>query len=115
MPVSLKGETFERVHWRPPGIGLPAEARGMLEEYPLTSGMARIRISVPRGTLADPPMGKLPGVLARLLVLQGRELSFTNLLDFDSAARIVREFDEPAAAVIKHTNPCGAATGADHR
>jgi phosphoribosylaminoimidazolecarboxamide formyltransferase/IMP cyclohydrolase len=45
-------------------------------------------------------------------VLQGKELSFTNLLDLDAAARIVLEFGEPAAAVIKHTNPCGAATGA---
>jgi phosphoribosylaminoimidazolecarboxamide formyltransferase / IMP cyclohydrolase len=45
-------------------------------------------------------------------VLQGKELSYTNLLDLDSAARIVLEFDEPAAAVIKHTNPCGTATGA---
>ncbi|MGE3510432.1 MAG: bifunctional phosphoribosylaminoimidazolecarboxamide formyltransferase/IMP cyclohydrolase [Vicinamibacterales bacterium] len=44
-------------------------------------------------------------------VLQGKELSYTNLLDLDAAARIVLEFDEPAAAVIKHTNPCGAAIG----
>ena len=43
---------------------------------------------------------------------QGKELSYTNLLDLDAAARIVLEFTEPAAAVIKHTNPCGAATGA---
>jgi phosphoribosylaminoimidazolecarboxamide formyltransferase / IMP cyclohydrolase len=45
-------------------------------------------------------------------ILQGKELSFTNLLDLDAAARIALEFDEPAAAVIKHTNPCGVATGA---
>jgi hypothetical protein len=45
-------------------------------------------------------------------VLQGKELSYTNLLDLDAAARIVSEFREPAAVVIKHTNPCGAATGA---
>jgi phosphoribosylaminoimidazolecarboxamide formyltransferase/IMP cyclohydrolase len=45
-------------------------------------------------------------------VHQGKELSFTNLLDLDAAARIVLEFDEPAASVIKHTNPCGVATGA---
>jgi phosphoribosylaminoimidazolecarboxamide formyltransferase/IMP cyclohydrolase len=44
-------------------------------------------------------------------VLQGKELSYTNLLDLDAAARIVQEFSEPAAVVIKHTNPCGAATG----
>jgi phosphoribosylaminoimidazolecarboxamide formyltransferase/IMP cyclohydrolase len=46
------------------------------------------------------------------IVHQGKELSFTNLLDLDAAARIVLEFREPAAVVIKHTNPCGAATAA---
>ena len=44
-------------------------------------------------------------------VRQGKELSFTNLLDLDAAARIVLEFDEPAAVVVKHTNPCGAGIG----
>jgi phosphoribosylaminoimidazolecarboxamide formyltransferase/IMP cyclohydrolase len=43
---------------------------------------------------------------------QGKELSYTNLLDLDAAARIALEFTEPAAVVIKHTNPCGTATGA---
>ena len=52
-----------------------------------------------------------PSALGAAQVLQGKELSYTNLLDLDAAARIVLEFDEPAAAVIKHTNPCGAATG----
>jgi phosphoribosylaminoimidazolecarboxamide formyltransferase/IMP cyclohydrolase len=45
-------------------------------------------------------------------VHQGKGLSYTNLLDLDAALRIVLEFSEPAASVIKHTNPCGAATGA---
>jgi phosphoribosylaminoimidazolecarboxamide formyltransferase/IMP cyclohydrolase len=44
-------------------------------------------------------------------LLQGKELSYTNLLDLDAALRIVLEFTEPAAAFIKHTNPCGAAIG----
>jgi phosphoribosylaminoimidazolecarboxamide formyltransferase/IMP cyclohydrolase len=44
-------------------------------------------------------------------VLQGKELSFTNLLDLDAAVRIALEFEEPTAVVVKHTNPCGAATG----
>ena len=44
-------------------------------------------------------------------VHQGKELSFTNLLDLDAAARIALEFSEAAAVVIKHTNPCGVATG----
>jgi phosphoribosylaminoimidazolecarboxamide formyltransferase/IMP cyclohydrolase len=51
--------------------------------------------------------------LGAAVVLQGKELSYTNLLDVDAAARIVLEFSEPAAVVVKHTNPCGAATGRD--
>jgi phosphoribosylaminoimidazolecarboxamide formyltransferase/IMP cyclohydrolase len=43
-------------------------------------------------------------------VLQGKELSYTNVLDLDAAVRIALEFMEPAAVVIKHTNPCGVAT-----
>ena len=41
--------------------------------------------------------------------LQGKELSYNNLLDLDSAMRLAAAFREPAAAVIKHTNPCGVA------
>jgi phosphoribosylaminoimidazolecarboxamide formyltransferase / IMP cyclohydrolase len=41
--------------------------------------------------------------------LHGRELSYNNILDLDSALNMVREFDEPAAVVVKHNNPCGAA------
>ena len=48
---------------------------------------------------------------SRTTILQGKELSYTNLLDLDAAARMVLEFDEPAAVVVKHTNPCGAAIG----
>jgi len=54
---------------------------------------------------------QLTGGLGDATILQGKELSYTNLLDLDAAARIVLEFDEPSAAVIKHTNPCGAAIG----
>jgi phosphoribosylaminoimidazolecarboxamide formyltransferase/IMP cyclohydrolase len=45
-------------------------------------------------------------------VLHGKELSYNNILDLDSALNLVREFTEPAAIVIKHNNPCGAATAA---
>jgi phosphoribosylaminoimidazolecarboxamide formyltransferase/IMP cyclohydrolase len=54
---------------------------------------------------------RTPAGLGDATILQGKELSFTNLLDLDAAARIVLEFEEPAAVVIKHTNPCGAAIG----
>jgi phosphoribosylaminoimidazolecarboxamide formyltransferase/IMP cyclohydrolase len=41
--------------------------------------------------------------------LQGRELSYNNLVDLDAAWQLVSEFDAPASAIIKHTNPCGCA------
>ena len=41
--------------------------------------------------------------------LHGKELSFNNIIDLDAALEIVKQFKEPAASVIKHTNPCGAA------
>ncbi len=44
--------------------------------------------------------------------LQGKELSFNNLVDLDACWDLTREFDDPMVAIIKHTNPCGAATGA---
>ena len=45
--------------------------------------------------------------------LQGKELSFNNIIDLNAALELVREFDQPAAVIIKHTNPCGTALGED--
>lgn len=45
--------------------------------------------------------------------LQGKELSFNNLLDLDAAVSACREFDEPACVVIKHRNPSGVAVSQD--
>lgn len=43
--------------------------------------------------------------------LHGKELSYNNIIDIDSAAKLILEFDEePTVAIIKHTNPCGVAT-----
>ncbi len=42
--------------------------------------------------------------------LQGKELSFNNIVDADGALELVKDFDRPTAAVIKHTNPCGVAS-----
>jgi len=44
-------------------------------------------------------------------LLHGKELSFNNILDLDAACETVKEFSEPAAVIIKHTNPCGVAIG----
>jgi phosphoribosylaminoimidazolecarboxamide formyltransferase/IMP cyclohydrolase len=45
--------------------------------------------------------------------LHGKEMSYNNYVDTDAAWRAVHDFDQPAVAVIKHTNPCGIAVGAD--
>ena len=47
--------------------------------------------------------------LAKLSQLQGKELSFNNILDLNAAVDIIREFEAPAAVIIKHNNPCGVA------
>jgi len=47
--------------------------------------------------------------LAKAEVLQGKELSYNNLLDLDAAMKLCAEFEVPAACIIKHTNPCGIA------
>ena len=44
---------------------------------------------------------------------QGKQLSYNNIMDADGALACVREFDEPACVVVKHSNPCGVATGED--
>ena len=51
-------------------------------------------------------------LLSMVSKLHGKELSFNNLLDLDSARRLVEEFELPAAAIVKHNNPCGCAMGA---
>jgi phosphoribosylaminoimidazolecarboxamide formyltransferase/IMP cyclohydrolase len=43
--------------------------------------------------------------------LHGKELSYNNLVDLDAAWQLIGEFDAPASAIIKHTNPCGCAEG----
>jgi phosphoribosylaminoimidazolecarboxamide formyltransferase/IMP cyclohydrolase len=57
--------------------------------------------------LADGPAVGLAGMKQ----LHGPELGYNNLLDFSAALGLLLEFDDPAAVVIKHTNPCGAALG----
>lgn len=57
--------------------------------------------------------GDRRGTLTGAKKLQGKELSYNNLVDVESAWSIATEFTEPAVAIIKHTNPCGASIGKD--
>ena len=67
-----------------------------------------------RGALFSAPGTK--GGIAHARQVQGKALSYNNLSDADAAWALVQEFSEPAAAIIKHANPCGAALDEDvHR
>jgi phosphoribosylaminoimidazolecarboxamide formyltransferase/IMP cyclohydrolase len=51
--------------------------------------------------------------IAGCLPLQGKQMSYNNYLDLHAAAGLLREFDEPAAVIVKHNNPCGVAVSGD--
>ncbi len=56
--------------------------------------------------------GALYGKFSEYFVkLHGKELSYNNILDINAAAQLCAEFDEPAAIIVKHNNPCGVGTG----
>ncbi|HMI52540.1 MAG TPA: bifunctional phosphoribosylaminoimidazolecarboxamide formyltransferase/IMP cyclohydrolase [Candidatus Saccharimonadales bacterium] len=55
------------------------------------------------------PTGQPASGLAAAKQLQGKELSYNNLVDLEAARSLAAEFKEPAAIIIKHNNPCGAA------
>lgn len=61
-----------------------------------------------RAALYAQPVASQPNLVSGRK-LHGKELSYNNLLDLDAALSIVRAFSDPAAVVIKHNNPCGAA------
>ncbi len=96
---------------------------GRFTRTPLTlDGLAPDHLAVSGRKLQDLRYGENPHQQAALYgvdpawgfgaaqAVQGKALSFTNLLDLDAAARLALEFSTPAAVVIKHTNPCGVAT-----
>ena len=61
------------------------------------------------------PAGKPLSGLAAAKQLQGKELSYNNFVDLEAACSIAAEFQKPAAVIIKHNNPCGAAEQASLR
>jgi phosphoribosylaminoimidazolecarboxamide formyltransferase / IMP cyclohydrolase len=71
-------------------------------ENPHQSGAFYVERNAPEGSLAR----------AESLGAGGKELSFNNLVDCEAALDAVREFEGPAAVVVKHTNPCGVAEAA---
>jgi phosphoribosylaminoimidazolecarboxamide formyltransferase/IMP cyclohydrolase len=56
-------------------------------------------------------VGSRAHVLSQVQQHQGKSISFNNVLDLDAARAVVRDFDAPACAIVKHNNPCGVAVG----
>ena len=110
---SAIANTLERIA-EAPAPGAPAVAD-------TTSLPSTLRINLPRAQSLR--YGENPHQRAALYAdgsglgvagakqLQGKELSYNNLVDLDACWELTREFNEPMVAIIKHTNPCGAATG----
>jgi len=55
---------------------------------------------------------RVPGTVAHATLIQGKELSFNNLVDADAACQTVKAFEAAACAIVKHANPCGVGTAA---
>ena len=56
-------------------------------------------------------IGARAHVLSQIQQHHGKQVGFNNILDLDAARAVVRDFDAPACAIVKHNNPCGVATG----
>ncbi len=65
-----------------------------------------------QGAFYRDPTSREPSV-SRAKTLHGKAMSYNNYLDANSALELVKEFEEPAAVIVKHNNPCGVALGAN--
>jgi len=63
-----------------------------------------------KGAIYKEPFQKETSMLNAKVLMEGKELSFNNYLDSDAAFELVKDFEEPTVAVIKHCNPCGVAS-----
>ena len=88
--------------------GFPEEVVFRREPLKLRYGENPHQHAAPYAAVSPPGAAMQPAPFA---VVKGDALSYTNLLDLDTALGIVAEFAEPAAAVVKHATPCGVATG----
>jgi phosphoribosylaminoimidazolecarboxamide formyltransferase/IMP cyclohydrolase len=122
---STSGSLSPQTHWR-----LAQKAFRATADYDraISARLARIGDAGPLPPTLDLRAGKLMDLrygenphqsaalygtpasgIAGAAQLQGKELSYNNLVDLDAAWNLVQEFEHPAAAIIKHTNPCGCA------
>src|SRR5690606_3534768 len=94
--------------------------RGAQQEYPESLSLQfskRMDLRYgenPHQTSAFYSVADTPGAsIGTAKQLQGKQLSYNNIADGDTALECVRQFDEPACVIVKHANPCGVAVAAD--
>jgi phosphoribosylaminoimidazolecarboxamide formyltransferase/IMP cyclohydrolase len=122
LKFELAREVFEHtaVYDRAIADYLASPGGGSVEKYPETLRLTLRKDAVlrygenPHQTAAFyvEPNAKEPSV-STAEMLHGKALSYNNILDLDAAIEIVKDFSEPAAVIMKHTNPCGAGIGKD--
>jgi phosphoribosylaminoimidazolecarboxamide formyltransferase/IMP cyclohydrolase len=95
----------------------PSKEEGSFPQRYTLSGLQRQALRYgenPHQPAAWYQIGNSPTGWAAAQKLQGKDLSYNNLVDLEAARRIIAEFpadQQPAAAILKHTNPCGVALG----
>jgi phosphoribosylaminoimidazolecarboxamide formyltransferase / IMP cyclohydrolase len=89
-------------------VGFPEELVFRREALRLRYGENPHQKAATYGIVDPPGVGLAPAPFA---LVKGESLSFTNLLDLDTALAIVAEFPGPSAAIVKHATPCGVASG----
>jgi len=83
-------------------------------ENPHQRGALYTDISAERAVVASPAAARGPEMgIAAAELLHGKAMSYNNYVDADAARRAAYDFAEPCVAIIKHSNPCGIAIGAD--
>jgi len=110
---SAIASTLERVTGEPGGLALPPASHEFPEQlrlhYDKIKDLRYGENPHQRAAVYSDPT--IPGGIAHGEVLQGKELSYNNLVDLEACWDLVQEFEHPAVAIIKHTNPCGCAEG----
>ncbi|WP_078665660.1 MULTISPECIES: bifunctional phosphoribosylaminoimidazolecarboxamide formyltransferase/IMP cyclohydrolase [Carboxydocella] len=98
-------------------FGQTGERPGLLTEDLILAGNKVQTLRYGENPQQQAAFYRLPGYAASGVAgaeqLQGKELSFNNLLDTQAAWNLVQEFTQPAAVIVKHNNPCGAAIAED--
>ncbi len=103
--------TLERVH--PGGSGAAGAKQGFPSVLRLTySKVMDLRYGENPHQRAALYADESEGGVAHAERLQGKELSYNNIVDLQAGWELAQEFEQPAVAIIKHTNPCGCAMGA---